>query len=123
MKYVIFDEASGRILSVRSSSFGVRVLGPGEQAIDDETHYIAGGALVARPGVSVADLTLPADGERHPVVTAPAGTKIQVNGKHVASATDDPVRFVPTSPGAYRFELTPPFPWRPASFTVTVVEV
>jgi hypothetical protein len=122
MNYAVYD-SQGRILSIHASSFNVYVMAEGE-TFNDATHYMLAGIPTPRPTLDVpATLTMPCDGEDHEVATFPFGTKIAVNDVGQGQTNGSPTTFAPTSPGTIVLGVTPPFPYRPITITITVTEL
>lgn len=123
MNYLVYSTHSGEIMrrvSCESAAIDAQV-GPHEGWIegdaDDETHYVAFGAIAARPAI-----TPPAEtarmGDAVPLVVPP-GSAMTVNGAlHVAESAD--VELVFETDGAFLVEIAPPFPWRPLRVEIEV---
>ena len=122
MNYAIYKPATGEILRVHSSDYGIYVLSPSE-SFDDASHYILGGVPTPRPEIEAGDITIPADGEKHKIAQFPYGTRIHLDGQNYGMTNGSPTEFVPAEPGEHILRATPPFPYKPVQIKITVTEV
>jgi hypothetical protein len=90
---------------------------------DPKTQFVAGGAIVARPVIHLAEVVeIAVDTDWSPPL-APEGTRLVVDGEEVAVAGPGgfpELRFEVAA--IYHLEMLPPFPWVAAAAHVTVTE-
>ena len=87
---------------------------------DAETKWIDGGEVKERPATGLPDThTLPRDTDWI-LPDVPEGAEVVIDEHSAGTVDGDGLVLSFAEPGAYRVELRPPFPWRPATCEVTV---
>ena len=132
--YVVYEPASGRIIrsGYASTPEGAALQAqPGEAfaegvCVSDVNQYvlvIEGVASVAeRPALLVVSPVALPVGETPVPITPPlpTGTHVLVLGGPAARSEAGEALHLPAEPGAWLYDVTPPFPWRAARVAVTV---
>jgi hypothetical protein len=120
--YSKFDSTTGEILFTAATDDDFIVHLPGEN-IAPQTHYIVNGRPALRPTIDVADMEIEVGSKvHHATGPVPAGCRLTVNGQDLGEMPQHGATFTPDAPGVFRFEIFPPWPYRPAIMTIVVRE-
>jgi hypothetical protein len=120
--YSKYDSTTGEILFTAATDDDFIVHLPGEN-VSPQTHYIVNGRPMLRPSIEVADQEIEVSKAVHQAVgPVPAGCRLVVTGQEIGEMPQSGVTFTPDAPGVFRFEIFPPWPYRPALKTITVRE-
>lgn len=103
----------------------VAVESVGELGDDGATHYLPAGTLTARPATScpLDKTTITANGTDTATLSSiPVGASVTVtdsNGTTTYAATDSTLEITADDPGTITITITPAFPYKPLTVTVT----
>jgi len=89
-------------------------------AYEPDEWWIDGSDPAARPVMGLSPQHEVAAGEPWTIADVPPGTHVLVDGIEIGVTDDTGLTLVRSAPGDFRVELRPPFPWRPATATVSV---
>ena len=136
--FTVFDGRDGRICFCGSASDMVQArlqIRSGYQdvilfaAASGETHYAPGGEITPRPSIDLPAVSVPLGSASVPVSPPlPAGTLVEraLDGSGyqapVARSQAGEILHMPGALGVTHYLVTPPWPLRPATLTVTVTE-
>lgn len=129
MNFIVYEPASGRIVSLgfaANEGQAAMQAGPGLGVLVggyglDTTHYVQDGAVAERPAIALVTVSLPI-GEQPVSVSPPlpAGSAATTGGGPALMNDAGEVLHIPTSAGAWTYEISPPWPWQPGTITVIV---
>ena len=131
--FVVYEPDSGRITrsGYASTPAGAALQAQAGEALvegvcvsDAESYVLVidGVASIAeRPALLVCPVALPISTTPEPITPPlPPGTHVRVLGGPAAFSGAGEALHLPTEPGAWLYDITPPFPWRATRVAVTV---